>query len=130
MTITIRPVKNVQGCFYFQELERRVWATEPIDVVPNHVLVTVIKNGGMVLGAYAPNGPEATGGMVGAAFWWLGTGVDPQAAYPAPSRLKICSHMVGVLPEWQGRHVGLRLKLAQREIVLAEGLTDRITLDL
>ena len=65
--------------------------------------------------------------MVGAAFWWLGVGVDPASPSASQARLKACSHMLGVLPEWQGRHVGLQLKLAQRQAVLAQGLTDWIT---
>jgi predicted GNAT superfamily acetyltransferase len=126
MTITIRPVEDPEGSAHFQELTRRVWGSEEIDVVPTHVTMTVLKNGGMLLAAYAPDGPAATGGMVGAAFWWLGVGVD--AATPSASpRLKACSHMLGVLPEWQGRHVGLRLKLAQRQAVLEQELTDWIT---
>jgi predicted GNAT superfamily acetyltransferase len=32
--------------------------------------------------------------------------------------------MAGVIPAWQGKHIGLRLKLAQRDFVLAQGLTD------
>jgi predicted GNAT superfamily acetyltransferase len=35
--------------------------------------------------------------------------------------------MAGVVPAWQGKHIGLRLKLAQRAYVLAQGLTDWMT---
>lgn len=124
--ITIRPLKDVEACGYFQEIERLVWGSEDVDIVPTHILVTLSKNGGIVLGAYAPDGPESTGGMVGVAMGWLGTGVDP-ATPDAPPKLKFCSHMAGVIPAWQGKHVGLQLKLAQREYVLAQGLTDWIT---
>lgn len=125
-TISIRPVTDVTGTTQFQELERLVWNTDDVDVVPNHVLVTLIKNGGLLLAAYAPDGPEHTGGMIGAAFGWLGIGVDPADPAGKP-RLKFASHMAGVLPAWQGKHIGLRLKLAQREAVLAQGLTDWMT---
>jgi len=124
--ITIRPITEVAHCEYYQELERRVWGTDETDVVPIHVLVTVQKNGGLVLGAYAPDGPAEMGGLVGATFGWLGVGVDP-ARREAGQLLKFCSHMAGVLPAWQGKRIGLRLKLAQREHVLAQGLTDWIT---
>ncbi len=122
--ITIRPVIDIAGCEHFQELEQMIWTSPELDVVPGHILITVLKNGGMLLGAYATEGPEATGGMIGAAFWWLGVGTPTGETEP---RLKVCSHIVGVLPAWQGQRVGLRLKLAQREAVLAQGVTDWIT---
>lgn len=135
MTITIRPVTDVQGCEHFQELQRIVWDSPPIDLVPNHVTITIIKNGGMLLGAYDEDGPAATGGMVGLVFWWLGAAHDPAdpprsgGSRPGdrPLRLKACSHTAGVHPQWQGRGIGLRLKLAQREAILAQGLTDWVT---
>lgn len=117
-------IKTIEGADHFVELQRRVWGGDPLEVVPNHVTMTVIKNGGALLGAYADDGPEATGGLVGAALWWLG--VAPPADVGG-ARLKVCSHMAGVLPEWQGKRVGLLLKLRQRELVLEQGLTDWVT---
>jgi predicted GNAT superfamily acetyltransferase len=124
--ITIRPLNDVEACGHFQEIERLVWGSEDVDIMPTHVLITLAKNGGLVLGAFAADGPASTGGMVGVAMGWLGMGIDP-ALPDSPPRLKFCSHMAGVLPAWQGKHVGLRLKLAQREQVLAQGLTDWMT---
>lgn len=124
--ITIRRITELEGCRHFQALDRLVWGSEPVDLVPNHIAITVAKNGGLLLGAYDPNGPAESGGMVGGAFGWLGVGVDPAQPEAGP-RLKFCSHIAGVLPAWQGSHVGLRLKLAQRREVLAQGLTDWIT---
>jgi predicted GNAT superfamily acetyltransferase len=49
------------------------------------------------------------------------------ASAPAPLRLKMCSHMAGVLPAWQGTGLGLRLKLAQRAAILDQGMTDWVT---
>jgi predicted GNAT superfamily acetyltransferase len=121
--ITIRPLRSFEDCYHFQETQHRVWAGEPDrEIVPIHVLITQIKNGGMVWGAFAPDGPEATGGMVGLAFGWPGL-----AQVEGRQQIKFCSHMLGVLPSWQGRGVGLRLKLAQRDYLLAEGLTDWMT---
>ena len=124
MSITIRPINTVQGCAHFQELERRVWSSEDMDIMPVHVLITVAKNGGLLLGAYAEEGPRELDGLVGAALGWLGAGQEPTTGKP---KVKLCSHMAGVLPEWQGQRVGLQLKLAQRDAILAQGLTDWIT---
>ena len=41
--------------------------------------------------------------------------------------LKMCSHMAGVLPAYQGRGIGVQLKLAQREAILAQGMSDWVT---
>jgi predicted GNAT superfamily acetyltransferase len=112
-------VKSVEGAEHFVALQQLVWGSDPLDVVPNHVTVTVLKNGGALLGAYADDGPAETGGMVGAAFWWLGVGPD--------RKLKVCSHMAGVLPAWQGQGVGSLLKRRQRELILEQGLTDWVT---
>jgi predicted GNAT superfamily acetyltransferase len=125
-SITIRPLKDVEACRHLQEIERQVWGGDELEMMPTHVLVTLSKNGGLVLGAYAADGPASTGGLVGVALGWLGTGIDP-ATPDAPPKLKFCSHMAGVLPAWQGKHVGLRLKLAQRDHVLAQGLTEWMT---
>ena len=108
----------------------------------------MIRNGGGLLGAFAEDGPPETGGMVGLTFWFPGLGVPTTGegrgavapltgerqhkdessvdSTPAP-RLKMCSHMAGVLPQWQGRGIGLLLKLAQRRMILEQGLTDWVT---
>lgn len=121
--IEIRPLYTVQDCTHFQTVQRRVWGSEDeVDVVPIHVLVTHAKNGGMLLGAFAPDGPLETGGMVGIAFGWPAF-VNVQGQ----PQLKFCSHMVGVLPQWHGQGIGLRLKLAQRQILLAENQIEWMT---
>ena len=119
--IRFRLLKDAEECRYFHELERRVWRNPDSDMVPIHVLVTVAKNGGGLLGAFADDGPPEMGGMVGAALWWLGT--DGTEA----NKLKVCSHIAGVLPEWQGHGIGRRLKFEQRRLVLEQGLAERIT---
>jgi predicted GNAT superfamily acetyltransferase len=124
--ITIRPLNDVEECLNFQVAAHLIWGSDATEDVPVHVLITVAKNGGMLLGAYADDGPQSTGGMVGLILGWLGIGIDPATPEAAP-KLKFCSHMAGVLPAWRGKHVGLRLKLAQREQVLAQGITDWVT---
>lgn len=140
MSISLKLVKDYEHCEYFKELIRRVWRAPEDDLVPTPIAMTVLKNGGCLLAAYAEDGPAEIGGMVGAAFWWLGSSTHPvapvdectgesrfKAAPAARDSIKVCSHMAGVLPGWQGRGIGRRLKFMQRELVLRQGLTDRIT---
>ncbi len=127
MTITIRPLTTLEECAHFQKVEQLVWGTDEESMMPTHVLITLVQNGGLVMAAFADDGPAATGGMVGIVGGWLGSGHLPGSAAGAPEQLKFCSHMAGVLKGWQRQRVGLRLKLAQREWVLAQGLTEWIT---
>lgn len=124
MAIRFALLKRYEECAYFNELTRRIWGSGADDDIPIHVLVTIAKNGGGVLVAYADDGPADLQGMIGMALWWLGTQTVPGISQP---QLKICSHMAGVLPQWQRLGVGAQLKLKQREIVLAQGLTDWMT---
>lgn len=127
MAVRIEPVTSVEGAVHFQTLEHMIWDSPPEDGVAVHVTITVIHNGGGLLGAYADDGPPETGGMVGLTFWWPGIGSRQEGGRPGAPRLKMCSHMAGVLPAWQGSGIGLQLKLAQREAILAQGMTDWVT---
>lgn len=142
-TITIRAITSVEEIEYFQRLEQLIWQSPPDELMPIHMVITAIHNGGGLLGAFAKEGPTETGGMVGLALWFPGLGVpttkawrgvrsETGAAPPASSpegalQLKMCSHMVGVLLGWQGRGLGVQLKQAQRQAILEQGMTDWVT---
>jgi predicted GNAT superfamily acetyltransferase len=113
--ILIRPLETLAQYTAAEELQRLVWPGAELDVVPLHVLTTLAHNGGLVLGAY--HGERLVGFLLG----FLGTD-EGQMNRPALARLKHCSHMVGVLPEYQGQHIGYQLKLAQRDHVSAQGV--------
>lgn len=126
-TITVKPVKDIPSCEHLIGVHRRIWTgAGGIEIIPTHVLITLAKNGGLVLGAYAGDGPAETGTMVGFIIGWLATIPETEGQGSRP-KLKHCSHIAGVLPEWQGQGVGLKLKLAQREAVLAQGVVDYAT---
>jgi len=117
----IRPLKTIEDCHAAEDLQRRAWGVDDIDIAPAHLLLTAGKNGGVVLGAYttAEDGEQ----LIGFVFGFLGTReghYSPEA--PAQVKLKHCSHMMGVEPEWQSRGVGYALKLAQREAARAQAL--------
>jgi predicted GNAT superfamily acetyltransferase len=121
--IEIRTAHTHTDCRHVQVLQQRVWESRERDLVPSHVLITIVKNGGVLLGAFAPDGPRETGGMVGFVFGWPGYSTD-KSGRTVP---KHCSHQLAVLPDYQRQGLGRRLKLAQREAVMAQGTTEWIT---
>jgi predicted GNAT superfamily acetyltransferase len=110
--ITIRPLATHEEIFAVEQLQRDAWGVPEVDVVPLHMLITPPRHGGLLLGAF--DGDR----LAGFVFGFLGLAAD--------GRLKHCSHMAGVHPDYRDHGVGYSLKLAQREHVLAQGL-DLIT---
>lgn len=109
MGISIRSLRSLDEYTACEELQRRVWAMpDDLEVVPLHLLVTVHRNGGLLLGAF--DGSE----LVGFVFGFPGLTEKGTA--------KHCSHMMGVAPGYQSAGIGYRLKLAQRDLVLAQGV--------
>ena len=105
----IRELTTLEDCRQVAALERTVWGyTDSEDVVPPPVLITSIKRGGILLGAFDDHGAMA--GFV----------------YSIPAvkdgRLTQWSHMLGVTREARNAGVGLRLKLAQRDRALTMGV--------
>jgi predicted GNAT superfamily acetyltransferase len=109
----IRPITSLQEIRQVETLQREVWrfATDA-ETVPLHMLKATAENGGLLWGAFS-----AQGDLLGFVMGFLAR---------QDGQLKHYSHMLGVLPTAQGAGVGFRLKCAQREAVLAQGI-DRIT---
>jgi predicted GNAT superfamily acetyltransferase len=111
--ISIRSFKTWQEYLDAEELQRIVWQMPDLrDVVPANMLITAHKNGGILIGAFAPGNR-----LIGFVFSFIG--IDEIASQ---SNLKHCSHMLAVLPEFQGQKIGERLKFAQREIALTQNI--------
>jgi len=88
-------------------MEKHVWESADIDVVPLPIFVVSAKTGGQVLGAF--DGER----MVGFTL-----------AFPAfRGRMRFLhSHMTAVVAEYQNRGIGRQLKLFQRQDALERGL--------
>jgi len=109
----LRTVEHYREC---ERLQHDVWRmSDEMMVVPLHLLMTLQKSGGIVLGAFTEF-DELVGFVCG----------FPGLYGDGLRRLKHCSHMMGVSERYRGKGVGEQLKLAQREIVLSQGL-DLIT---
>jgi predicted GNAT superfamily acetyltransferase len=81
------------------------------------LLITAQRHGGLVLGGF-----DATGEMVGCLFGFAGRLAPDNPAAAGGALWQHCSHFMGVVREWRGRGVGYRLKLAQREWALSQGV--------
>jgi predicted GNAT superfamily acetyltransferase len=106
----IRPLKTLDEFHAAEELQRTAWGSADIDIAPLHVMLTIAKNGGVVLGAFAADQ------LIGFVYGFVGM------TNRADAKLKHTSHQMGVRPEWQNRGVGYALKVAQREAVSQQGL--------
>jgi predicted GNAT superfamily acetyltransferase len=118
MDVEIRLVQSHEEYRAVEQIQREVWGLEEVEVVPDHLLVTAQKNGGLVLGAFDLSSGQKGGQLVGFVFGLVGLSPD--------GKIKHCSHMTGVAPDYQNQNLGYHLKLAQREHVLMQGL-DLIT---
>ncbi len=98
-----------------EQLQREVWPGSETDVVPAHLLIAAVHNGGLVLGAF--DGEK----LIGFVFGF--PGLEFTADGPRP---KHCSHMAGVLPNYRDSGVGFALKRAQWQMVRHQDL-DHIT---
>jgi predicted GNAT superfamily acetyltransferase len=92
-----------------QQAQRAAWGiTEESYLIPIATMVGANLHGGLVLGAFLPDGQA-----VGMSFGFLGRTEEGFCFY---------SQLTGVTPGYQSLGVGYRLKLAQRESNLSEGI--------
>jgi predicted GNAT superfamily acetyltransferase len=99
----IEPMRQVVA------LQGQVWPG--IQPVPEHLLLTAARNGGLVLGAYEGET------LIGFVFGFLGLHGTGD-----PGILKHCSDMLGVLPDYRDRGLGAALKRAQWQMVRRQGI--------
>ncbi len=122
--IEIRLCKTWDECVQCEELQKAVWEMPDYrDVVPANLLITAIKNGGILVGAFDAQM------MIGFAFGFLGSeqvGTERLATEPGSVanhiRLKHTSHMLAVLPDARVQGLGAQMKWLQRQEVLRQGL--------
>jgi predicted GNAT superfamily acetyltransferase len=115
MELHIRPVASFDDANQLEALQLLVWPGSELDVVPAHFLLTIARNGGLVLGAFDRDH------LVGFVVGFLGTDRESPNR-PAMAQLKHHSHMLGVHPDYRDKGIGFRLKVAQREFVHGQGI--------
>ena len=111
----IKVLESPEDMTAIEELQRIVWPGSETDVVPAHMLITSVHNGGLLVGAFVDDR------LVGFVFGFPGIEFTPDGPRP-----KHCSHMMGILPEQRDAGIGFALKRAQWQMVRHQGL-DHIT---
>jgi predicted GNAT superfamily acetyltransferase len=116
--ISIRPVLDVDDARQIEDVQRLTWQMGDLEILPGRFLHALKHNGACLLGAY--DGDK----VVGFVFGLLGTveNLKGRIDEVAAARLQMYSAIMGVLPEYQGKGLGYRLKLAQREFALRIGV--------
>ena len=109
--IVIRDIESFEEMREVELLQKDVWQFSDLDVVPRTILVPTKEVGGVLIGAY--DGSD----LVGFAYGFPGY-ENGEATHH--------SHMLAVRPEYRNFNLGFKLKLAQRDRVLSQGIK-RIT---
>jgi predicted GNAT superfamily acetyltransferase len=105
--ILIRSCRRIEDFEACLQVERKVWQSADVDVVPIPLFVVAAETGGQVIGAF--HGRELIGFTLAIAGW-------------RDSKPFLHSHMTAVLSDYWDRGVGRRLKRFQREDALARGI--------
>jgi predicted GNAT superfamily acetyltransferase len=105
--VQIRLVRTHDEFAACEAMSRDIWGAAERNVVPRELLLTMQHNGGLVHGAFLPKGR-----LVGFCFAFLGM---------RDGQLRLCSHQLGVLPEFRGSGIGIALKQAQRYDAVRRG---------
>jgi predicted GNAT superfamily acetyltransferase len=107
MEVKVRPITTLSDLRRCHEIQRATWGYSDLMVFPYTILISVHHNGGVLLGAYVNDE------LVGFVFGYLGM---------AGAKLYLFSQRMGVLPEYQSLGLGYRLKVAQRDQMLRQGI--------
>jgi predicted GNAT superfamily acetyltransferase len=136
----IRVLDSPEAMLTVEALQRLVWTGNETEVVPAHMLLAAVHNGGIIIGAFrAGSFPPHMEAVLSDVADWKTSPADTPADLigfvfgfpgfyftPDGPRLKHCSHMLGVQPTARSHGVGFLLKRAQWQLVRRQGL-DRIT---
>jgi predicted GNAT superfamily acetyltransferase len=103
--IVIRDIESFEEMRAVEELQKEIWEFADLDVVPRTIFVASREVGAVLVGAY--DGSALVGFVYGFPGYENGQGVHH-------------SHMLAVKPEYRSLNLGYKLKLAQRDRVLAQ----------
>ncbi|MEI7989960.1 MAG: hypothetical protein WCI88_13055 [Chloroflexota bacterium] len=119
MNWTIRILNTPEEMVAVEDLQRLVWTGSELEIVPAHILLAAIHNGGLAIGAYPISNfnTESTPPLIGFVFGF--PGLTFMAGKPKP---KHQSHMLATHPDYRDKGLGFMLKRAQWQMVRHQGL--------
>ncbi|RST77138.1 GNAT family N-acetyltransferase [Siminovitchia acidinfaciens] len=97
-TIEIRVLSSNEEMKQMQQLEEFIWQGE--GGIPAHQTITAVQNGGLAIGAYSQ------GELVGFSYSFPGF---------KGGKTYLCSHNMGIHPEFRDKGIGASLKTRQKE---------------
>src|SRR5918995_5227341 len=106
--IVIRDIELISEMRDVEALQKEVWACHDRDIVPLTILVATRELGAILIGAF--DGSL----LIGFAYSFVGR---------EDERMVHHSHMLAVRPAYRNVNLGYKLKLAQRDRALAQGIT-------
>ncbi|MEP7075382.1 MAG: GNAT family N-acetyltransferase [Acidobacteriota bacterium] len=109
LDIVVRDIDGQAEIRAVEELQKEVWGLPDLDVVPLTQLVAAKASGGALIGAFDNKK------LIGFAYGFAGF---------EHGRATHHSHMLAVNPAYRNHSVGYRLKRAQRDRVLAHGISE------
>lgn len=115
LNLQIKPLFQLDELDGVVELQHHYWGDDEESVIPAHMLFSIANHGGHVLTAF--DGHKMIGVLVG----FLGTNME-DSRRPAMANLQIVSKRMVVLPEYRGKGIGFRLKRAQRDLAIKQGV--------
>jgi chorismate synthase len=105
--IIIRDIELISEMREVESLQKEIWRCDDLDVVPLTILVATRELGAILIGAF--DGSL----LIGFAYSFVGR---------EEKRMIHHSHMLAVRPTYRNVNLGYKLKLAQRERALAQGI--------
>jgi len=107
--IAIREIDGQSEMRAVEELQKEVWGLPDLDVVPLTQLVAAKAAGGVLLGAFDDKA------LIGFVYGFVGCENGHMTHH---------SHMLAVKPAYRNVKLGYKLKCAQRDFVMAQGITE------
>lgn len=111
-SIVFRDVESIDEIKALEDLQIEAWGDDERDIVPLNQLAAARYVGGTLIGAF--DGKK----LVGFVYGFYGH---------IKGRIVHHSHMLAVKPAFRRHNLGFRLKAEQRDRVLADGITNRMT---